>query len=269
MVGVRDSGAASSAEVLRIAHLFPGAMGLYGDQGNVLALRRRCEWRSIPVEVVEVQSGDDFAPADWDVVFLGGGADRDQEAVAAELAGMRAGALAEAVDDGLAMLAVCGGYQFLGQSYRTADGSLLDGLGVLPVRTENGPGRLVGPIEVEAASEYGGILVGFENHGGRTTILEGGEPLGVVLRGYGNNGEDRTEGCRLKNCFGTYLHGPVLPQNPGLADALIRAALERREGSATVELAPLDDRLELDARTVAANQDSRKKSLLGRLGLDF
>lgn len=268
MVDVRKAGAAAPPEPLRIAHLFPGAMGLYGDQGNVLALRRRCEWRSLPVEIMEIQSGRDFAPEEWDIVFLGGGADRDQEAVAAELAGMRSGALAEAVDDGLAMLAVCGGYQFLGQSYRTADGSLLEGLGVLPVRTENGPGRLVGPIEVEAASEYGGILVGFENHGGRTTILDDGEPLGVVLRGYGNNGEDRTEGCRLKNCFGTYLHGPVLPQNPGLADALIRGALERRQGT-TVELAPLDDRLELDARTVAANQDSRKKSLLGRLGLDF
>lgn len=268
MVDVRKAGTGDSAVPVRIAHLFPGAMGLYGDQGNVLALRRRCEWRAIPVEVVEIQSGEDFAPEEWDIVFLGGGADRDQEAVAAELAGMRAGALAEAVDDGLAVLAVCGGYQFLGRSYRTADGSLLEGLGILPVRTENGPGRLVGPIEVEAASECGGILVGFENHGGRTTILEGGEPLGVVLRGFGNNGEDRTEGCRLKNCFGTYLHGPVLPQNPGLADALIKGALERRQ-NATVELAPLDDRLELDARTVAANQDSRKKSLLGRLGLDF
>lgn len=268
MVGIPLTESAASAAPLRIAHLFPGAMGLYGDQGNVLALRRRCEWRSIPVEVVEVQSGADFTPEDWDIVFLGGGADRDQEAVAAELAGLRSGALADAVDDGLAVLAVCGGYQFLGRSYRTADGSLLEGLGVLPVRTESGPGRLVGPIEVEADAAYGGILVGFENHGGRTTILDGGEPLGVVLRGYGNNGEDRTEGCRRKNCFGTYLHGPVLPQNPGLADALIRGAIERRNGT-SVELTPLDDRLELDARTVAANQDSRKKSLLGRLGLEF
>lgn len=268
MTELHPDGGTAVEETIRIAHLFPGAMGLYGDQGNVLALRRRCEWRSIPVEVVEVQSGEAFSPSDWDVVFLGGGADRDQEAVAAELAGMRSGTLAEAVDDGLAMLAVCGGYQFLGQSYRTADGELLEGLGILPVKTENGPGRLVGPIEVEAAGEYGGILVGFENHGGRTHILEGGEPLGTVLRGHGNNGEDRTEGCRLKNCFGTYLHGPVLPQNPGLADALIRGAIERRTGQ-KAELAALDDHLELDARTVAANQDSRKKSLLGRFGLDF
>lgn len=253
---------------LKIAHLFPGAMGLYGDQGNVLALRRRCQWHDIPVEVVPVQSGRDFSPWEWDLVFLGGGADRDQEAVAAELTGIHSGKLTEAISTGLTVLAVCGGYQFLGQSYRTAEGDLLEGLGVLPIRTENGPGRLVGPVEVETTHELGGILVGFENHGGRTYLLGDAEPLGKVLRGHGNNGEDRTEGCRLHNCFGTYLHGPILPQNPRFADTLIRCALQRKLGG-EVSLDPLDDRLELAARTEAANQDSGKKSLLARLGLDF
>ncbi len=255
---------------LQVLHLFPESMGLYGDRGNAQALSYRCEARGIPVQVRRLESVEGISFSDVDVVLIGGGADKDQERVAAKLGALRQTGFVEAVRDGLVVLAVCGGYQFLGASYTTADGEVLRGLGVLPVVTLSGRGdRLIGNVEVVVGPELGGNVVGFENHGGRTWILgREARPLGFVRHGYGNNGVDGTEGCRLGNCFGTYLHGPVLPSNPAFADALIAAALERRLGH-PVYLAPLDDTLEEAARDRALSRCRRRPALATRLGWEF
>lgn len=259
-----------AAPPLRILHLFPESMGLYGDRGNALALRRRCELRNIPTEISRAESVERLSFLDADIVLIGGGADKDQKRVARRLASLDTAAFREAIESGLVVLAVCGGYQFLGLSYTTAGGEKIDGLGVFPVITMSGRGsRLIGNVEVAVRRQLGGNLVGFENHGGRTWILgRDAAPLGFVRHGFGNNGVDGTEGCRVRNCFGTYLHGPVLPNNPAFADALISLALERRGGGPSV-LEPLDDTLEEAARARYLARCRRPASLAARVGLDF
>lgn len=260
---------------LRIAHLFPSSMGLYGDRGNALALIRRCGWRGIRAELKLLESVEGFSFDHVDVVLLGGGADRDQLRVAELLASLDPRAFAEAVEDGLVVLAVCGGYQFLGLSYTTADGEKIDGLGILPVVTEAGRGpRLIGNVLVSVPPDLGGTLVGFENHGGRTWILgRKATPLGFVTVGHGNNGEDGTEGCRYRNCFGTYLHGPVLPNNPAFADRLVACALARALGedpaSIASSLPKLPDKFEASARRRAMERMLERRPLLARIGLEF
>ncbi len=236
---------------LRLLALYPEQMNIYADRGNILFLQRRCEWRGIGFAYSAAGLGEGFDPGAHDFLYLGGGQDRDQVAVAADMVESKREEIASAVEDGAAMLAVCGGYQLLGHSYQLGD-ERLPGLGVADLETVREPGpRLIGNIAIEADLGAGeGTLAGFENHGGRTYLGPGAQPLGRVLKGFGNNGKDGFEGVRHRNLIGTYLHGPLLPKNAWLADHLIALALERRYGERP-ELAPLDDELELAAQRVA------------------
>jgi len=231
-------------------------MNIYGDRGNVIALRFRCEARGIGFELTEVNLGDPFDARQFDLVLMGGGQDREQRRIADDLA-ERGPALKAAIDDGLAALAVCGGFQLFGHRYVDQEGGVIPGIGVFDLETRH-PGpvadRCIG--DVVLATETGEV-VGFENHGGRTYLAPGQPAFGTVTRGFGNNAEDGGEGARYKNAFGTYLHGSLLPKNPALADELIRLALERRYGEAVV-LEPLDDAPEGAAHAVAVGVAERR-----------
>ncbi|HEY7256698.1 MAG TPA: glutamine amidotransferase [Solirubrobacterales bacterium] len=229
---------------LRALALYPDQMNIYADRGNILFLRRRCEWRGIGFAYAAAGPGEAFDPGEHDLLYLGGGQDRDQRAVAADMVATKRDALAAAVDDGAVMLAVCGGYQLLGHSYQLDD-ERLPGIGLADITTVREPGpRLIGNVAIEADLGDGPRTIsGFENHGGRTYLGEGAEPLGRVIKGFGNNGDDGLEGVRRGNLIGTYLHGPLLPKNAWLADRLIALALGRRYGSPP-RLDPLDDVLE-------------------------
>ncbi|MDN5344796.1 MAG: hypothetical protein PWQ18_908 [Clostridia bacterium] len=227
---------------LRLCHLYPELLNLYGDRGNVLILRRRAEWRGIAVEVTRLSLGDKLDPGVYDLYFLGGGPDQEQGVASSDLF-QKGPWLKEAVEGGAALLAICGGYQLLGEYYRASNGETLPGVGLWAAYTEAGIKRLKGNIAIQV--EELGLerpVIGFENHGGRT-FLQGARPLGQVIYGDGNNGTDGTEGARYKSAIGTYLHGPLLSKNPHLADYLLELALRRRYGE--VELAPLDDSLEI------------------------
>jgi len=248
---------------LTIYHLYPDLLDLYGDRGNVLALAARCRWRGIEVDIRRASLGDpiDFSAAD--IVFLGGGSDREQSILVEDLSS-RGTDLRDGIEDGLVLLTICGGYQLLGQYYQTGEGKKIPGLGILDLYTVAGNKRLIGNVIIELEPELKknvldsyassveeesaqklNTLVGFENHSGKTYLGSNLRPLGKVLRGYGNNGEDDEEGVRYKNVFGTYLHGPFLPKNPHIADLLIRLAWERRENVSTVSL--LGDNMEIVA----------------------
>ncbi|MDR5710124.1 MAG: glutamine amidotransferase [Armatimonadota bacterium] len=236
---------------LRVAHLYPDLLNLYGDRGNLLCLRWRAGRRGIPVRITPIRLGEPLDPEAHDLIFLGGGEDRQQALVSRDLQ-HKAGALHRAAARGVVILGVCGGYQLLGHAYRPAEGEVLPGVGLLDAVTEHpGPqaARLVGDVVAECALPGIGTLVGYENHGGRTRLGPGARPLARVVVGFGNNGQDRTEGAVCGTVFGTYLHGPVLPKNPRFADHLIRLSLRRRYGEVT--LAPLDDRFEEAAHRTA------------------
>ncbi len=232
---------------LRVLALYPDQMNIYADRGNILFLRRRCEWRGIGFEYAAAGPGERVDPGAHDLLYLGGGQDRDQRVVAADMVATKRQALSDAVEDGAVMLAVCGGYQLLGHSYQL-DEERLPGIGLADITTVREPGpRLIGNVLIESDLGAGPRkIAGFENHGGRTHLGRGAKPLGRVIRGFGNNGEDGLEGVRRGNLIGTYLHGPLLPKNAWLADHLIALALERRYGSRP-QLDPLDDDLELAA----------------------
>ena len=221
---------------LHIAHLYPDLMSIYGDRGNVLALSQRARWRDIAVEVRPYSAGAKF-DADWpDVFFFGGGQDQGQDVVGADLAGANGDAIKKAIANGAAAFTVCGGYQLFGIEYIPENAPPIPGLGLLDVRTRAGKRRFVGNLVAETPE---GMLVGFENHSGRTYLGSRAAPLGAVVVGHGNNGEDRTEGAMQGKMIGTYSHGSCLPKNPWLADKLLAWALDRRHGQ--VHLAPLDD----------------------------
>jgi hypothetical protein len=232
--------------VLRIAHLYADEMNIYGDRGNIMTLQRRAEWRGIRVEVRAIGRGPSPDLSDIDLIFWGGGQDRDQELVFTDAAAHKVQAIRAAIGAGTVVLAVCGGYQLLGEYYVTADGKQLPGLGLLDLHTIPGSQRKIGNIVIETSTL--GLdpttLVGFENHSGKTYLGAGLQPLGRVLQGAGNNGEDGTEGVASGNIFGTYLHGSLLPKNPHLADLLIARALRRRSQDG---LARLDDQAEMAA----------------------
>jgi lipid II isoglutaminyl synthase (glutamine-hydrolysing) len=233
---------------LRVLALYPDQMNIYADRGNILFLRRRCEWRGLGFSYAAAGPGQGIDPGAHDLLYLGGGQDRDQRAVAADMVATKRDALAGAVEDGAVMLAVCGGYQLLGHSYQLGE-ERLPGIGLADLETVREPGpRLIGNVAIEAELGEGArTIAGFENHGGRTYLGREATPLGRVLRGFGNNGDDGLEGVRRENLFGTYLHGPLLPKNAWLADHLIALALERRYGSLP-QLEPLDDELERAAQ---------------------
>jgi len=232
---------------IRLVHLYPDLMSVYGDRGNVLTLVRRAEWRGIAVDVHERSLGDALDPDDVDLVFFGGGQDREQAVVSPDFLLQKGEAVRQAVEDGAALLSVCGGYQLLGRSYTTVDGQELPGAGLFDIRSVPGPRRHIGNVLIEThLDNEPRTLVGFENHSGRTFLGRGVKPLGRALVGAGNNGEDGTEGAVYKNAVGCYLHGSLLPKNPWLADRLLAAALSHRLQE-YVTLDPLDDQLEEQA----------------------
>jgi CobQ-like glutamine amidotransferase family enzyme len=238
------------ARRLRVCALYPDLMNIYADRGNLLMLRRRCEWRGLGFELAGAGIGDPLDPDGFDLYYMGGGQDRDQELCAADLHEHKQAALTAAAKRGAVVLGVCGGYQLLGHAYQLGDAELR-GVGLLDVRTTRAEGpRLIGnvAIEVDLPGAEGRVLAGFENHGGRTHLGGGAQPLGRVLHGHGNNGADGHEGSREGNVIGTYLHGPLLPKNAWFADWLIATAL-----SDGVVLEPLDDELEQ-----LAHADARK-----------
>ena len=242
---------------LRLVHLYGDLMNLYGDRGNIIALQRRAAWRGIDLEVVDVSIDDRVDPAESDLLFFGGGQDREQATVSRDLEAGNGQAIRDAVEDGAALLAVCGGYQLLGRFFRSADGAEIAGVGLFDAHTIAGPQRMVGNLLVRDALENGHTLVGFENHSGRTYLGSGVEPLGRVLVGHGNNGQDRLEGARYRAAIGTYLHGPALPKNPWLTDWLLLAALRRRLGP-DAALVPLDDSAERTAHDRVAERVRRE-----------
>ena len=239
------------ADVLRVCALYPDLMNIYADRGNLLLLERRCQWRGIGFEVVAAGLGEGIDPDAHDLFYIGGAQDRDQALCAQDMVDTKRDALHAAADAGRVVLAVCGGYQLLGHGYQLGEDRIA-GLGLADLETVREPGpRLIGNVTIEVDLGDGPRLVaGFENHGGRTYLGEGAEPLGRVISGHGNNGRDGYEGVRRLNMFGTYLHGPLLPKNAWLADRLIALALARREG-AEPELAPLEDELEAAAHESA------------------
>jgi hypothetical protein len=243
------SDAATRPMILRVAHLYPDVMNIYGDRGNVIALRYRCEARGIGFELTSVGVGDIFEAQAFDLVLIGGGQDREQRRIADDLVA-HGPALRAAVEDGLPVLAVCGGFQLFGHRYVDHEGGVIPGIGVFDVETRH-PGpradRCIG--DVVLATDLGEV-VGFENHGGRTYGGPRWQPFGKVVRGFGNNAEDGSEGARYGNAVGTYLHGSLLPKNPALADDLILKALRRRYGDG-VDLPLIEDGVESRAHESA------------------
>lgn len=247
----------SSPKHLTIGWLYGAKMNIYGDRGNVVTLEKRARWRGIDVTVVDIGIGDPI-PEGIDIFFWGGGQDGEQMAVARDMQGEKAAALRDAIENGAAMLAICGGYQLLGKEYRPFEGDALPGIGVFDMVTVAGPTRFTGNIAIE--SDTFGELVGFENHSGLTTLQGTTQPLGKVRAGHGNNGVDGTEGAVYKNVIGCYLHGALLPKNPRLADWLLIAGLRHRYGE-TIPLDELDDTLEIAAHKSAW---ARSMSLSGK-----
>lgn len=232
---------------ITICHLYPDLMNIYGDRGNIISLTRRAEWAGLEVELkpVDLRERPDFR--DFDVLFVGGGQDKEQSLIAQDLAEVKSASLIAAVEDGLSLLAVCGGYQLLGKYFKTGSGTILPGIGVFDAWTVAGDKRCIGDVIVECNLDgQTRTLVGFENHSGKTYLGEKARPLGKVLFGYGNNSEDGFEGAAYFNAFGTYLHGSILPKNPWFTDYLIRRAIERRYGRADF-LRPVDDSVENQA----------------------
>jgi len=236
---------------VRLLALYPEQMNIYADRGNIVFLQRRSEWRGIRFRYTAAGPGDRFEPAEHDLIYIGGGQDRDQVLVAEDMVRSKGDAIASAVDDGAALLAVCGGYQLLGHRYQLGKQSI-PGLGIADLETVRAPGpRLIGNVSIEVdLGEGRKVLAGFENHGGRTHLGPSAEPLGRVLHGHGNNDRDGLEGVKRLNLIGTYLHGPLLPKNAWLADRLIALAIERRTGSLP-ELEPLEDEFEAAAHDSA------------------
>jgi len=243
---------------IRVAHLYPDYLNIYADRGNIAVLAQRARWRGLELEVAAIGTGEP-TPAGADLFYVGGGQDREQALIAADLAA-RGPALQAAVEGGAAVLAVCGGYQLLGRFYRDRQGAELPGAGVFPLHTVAGERRMIGDVLLECELEPGErrTLAGFENHAGRTHLDPGARPLGRVVAGFGNDGASGCEGCRVGRALGTYLHGPLLPRNPWLADWLLAQALAHRSGEPPRPLDPLPDELEQVAHAVSAERARRR-----------
>mgnify|MGYP002566203513 FL=1 len=228
---------------LKICHMYPDVLNLYGDRGNVICMTKRLRWRGIDASVTKLPIGDSRSLAGFDLVFIGGGQDFEQQVLLSDLHRGKDREIKAAVEDGVTFLTICGGYQMLGSYYETFDGKRCDFIGALDLYTKGSVKRMIGNYKFQCSPSAGGsVVVGFENHSGKTWLGSSLEPLGKVLSGFGNNGEDGTEGAHYKNVFGTYSHGPLLPKNPELCDLILKTALERKYGSA--ELLPLDDSFE-------------------------
>lgn len=249
-----------------IGHLYPDLMNIYGDIGNIYALKKRLEWRGIEVEVKNINGDHKLRTKECDLYFFGGGQDQSQNIVA-RLLSKNAKVLKSEIDRGVPLLAICGGYQLLGEYYKPHRGEKLEGVGIFPAYTVASSNRMIGNTvissqllvsspEKDANHESritNNLLVGFENHSGKTYLQKGAQPLGTVTKGFGNNGEDKLEGCIYKNAIGCYMHGSLLPKNPELADWLIKKAIEVKYGE-KFELKPLDDTLETAAHQAAVQK---------------
>jgi lipid II isoglutaminyl synthase (glutamine-hydrolysing) len=244
---------------IRVGHLYPEYLNIYADRGNIAVLARRAALRGHELEVRPVGLGDALDASAHDLLYVGGGQDREQGLVAPDLAA-KGEAVRAAHTRGVALLAVCGGYQLLGRGYRGRDGSFMPGVGLFAHETVAGDVRMIGDVLLECELEPGlkRQLAGFENHAGQTVLDPGAEPLGRVVHGFGNDGRSGFEGCRLGRAVGTYLHGPLLPRNPWLADWLLAQALAHATSGAPPALEPLDDELESTAFRVAADR-ARKR----------
>lgn len=233
---------------LRICHLYPDLLNLYGDRGNIIAMRRRLEWRGIGVMLDEVSIGTGFDPGLYDIVFIGGGQDFEQEVLLADLGVDKKKKIKYAVEDDVVFLGICGGYQLLGTNYVNWNGVSYDFIGAIDIHTVGKKKRMIGNYVFEMRDDRGRTrkIAGFENHSGATYLGHSVKPLGKVLKGHGNNGEDGMEGATYRNVFCSYSHGPLLPKNPALCDMILERALIRKYGS--YALAPLDDEIENIAR---------------------
>lgn len=230
---------------INICHLYPDLLNVYGDVGNVLILKHRAEERNIKVNIENISTGETFEKDKYDIVFFGGGQDYEQSIVSKDLIETKKDDIKDYIESGKVFLSICGGYQLLGKYYTTPDGEKLEGLGILDIYTEAGDTRFIGNTVIYN-EEFNETYVGFENHSGRTYIKDL-KPLGVVKVGYGNNGEDKKEGCVYKNTYCTYFHGSLLSKNPELADRLISAALKNKYNE-EICLTTLDDSLEIKAK---------------------
>ena len=237
-----------------VGHLYPDYLNIYADRGNIAVLARRAAWRGHELEIRSISVGEAVRAGEHDLLYVGGGQDREQALIADDLVA-KGDTIREAVAGGAALLAVCGGYQLLGRGYRDFHATDLPGVGLFPLETVAGETRMIGDVLLDCELEPGirRTLAGFENHAGRTTLDPGAEPLGRVVAGFGNDGVSGWEGCRLGRAIGTYLHGPLLPRNPWLADWLLAQALAHRTGTPP-ELAPLDDDLEQAAHAVSVRR---------------
>ena len=242
---------------LRICHLYPDVLNLYGDGGNIICMQQRLRWRGIDSEVSRVMIGDTLRMAEYDLLFIGGGQDFEQEVLLPDLQRGKDQEIRSAIEDGFPVFTICGGYQMLGQYYETYDGVRCDFIGALDLYTVGSKTRMIGNTVYRCTEGCGGsTVVGFENHSGKTRLGTTVQPLAYVEVGYGNNGEDKTEGVHYKNVFGSYSHGPMLPKNPAFCDHLLTVALNCKYG--IDELEPLDDRAELTAH------DNMIRRLTGR-----
>ncbi len=232
---------------INICHLYPNLLNTYGDYGNILILKHRCEQRGIKVNLTNVTVKETFDYKNTDILLIGGGQDFEQSIVAKDMASKHDD-LQSYIEDNGVLISICGGYQLLGHSYVTSTSGVVDGLGLLPIKTvaESDSSRIIDDIVIEDLQTKE-LYVGFENHGGKTYLLEGGEALGKVVYGQGNNGKDGLEGVRYKNAIGTYLHGSLLSKNPNLADDLILKALKRKYNE-DIQLDKLEDTFEEKAR---------------------
>lgn len=234
---------------LTIGYLYADLMNIYGDTGNIIALQKRAEWRGIKVKVKLISINQKLKAKDCDLFFFGGGQDQQQELVAKDLQ-KKAGIIKKEIDRGIPLLSICGGYQLLGDYYKPHKGPKLPGIGLFPAYTLASFDRMIGNIIIDSMF---GKLVGFENHSGKTYLKKKAVPFGMVTRGFGNNGQDKTEGCIYKHAIGCYMHGSLLPKNPKLADWLLKKALEVKYGK-EINLQVLDDALELKAHQTAVSK---------------
>jgi len=244
-----------------IGHLYPGLMNLYGDRGNLMALAKRASLRGIQVEVVAINPGEPLSSGSFDMYFFGGGQDSEQNLIYDDFIDKKGSVLVSEIKDGVPCLAVCGGYQLLGDFYEVADGKRISGIKALDVKTVSGKNRLIGNVLIEAELDGEKFeMVGFENHGGRTHLGDGMIPLGRVLVGNGNNGEDGYEGLIYKNTVATYLHGPVLPKNYHLTDFFLKQGMLRKNGQFV--LSEINNDIEQaafeSAKQIALNQKNLK-----------
>lgn len=226
---------------ITIGHLYADLMNIYGDNGNIIAIKKRCEWRGIDCKVINVTTKEPLKSGDIDLYFFGGGQDGAQHIVAEDLSKLKSEAIKKDIEQGVPLLSICGGYQLLGDYYQPHEGPKLPGISIFPAYTKASFDRMIDNIVIE--TEEFGTLVGFENHSGKTYLKKGAESLGKVIYGSGNNGEDKQEGCRYKNAIGCYMHGSLLPKNPKLADWLIEKALEVKYDK-KITLGPLDNEIE-------------------------